>query len=155
MSRHDLPEPPQLVRGHLMLVDMFRGSYRELTPEPRDQSSRNGSGAEPGGMSGARQAPTAHEMAAQARDAARGLRPMPAEALQPWNMAAEFPEMWSRYIRAHFHNHYEVARAFTCSERAAKKWWDGIGSCRGDKVAMACRMHPETAPQMLFGIAAE
>lgn len=44
---------------------------------------------------------------------------------------------------------------FNVCEKAARKWWDGDGGCRGDKVAIAIALHPDRAAEMLFGIAAE
>jgi len=82
--------------------------------------------------------------------------PMPAKpGLDPWQAAHDWPERWRDYLHAHFRGHMAVAQAFQVSEKAARKWWDGAGSCRGDKAAMAIALHPDTAPQMLFGIAAE
>jgi hypothetical protein len=71
-------------------------------------------------------------------------------ALDPFRIHAEFPERWSAYIRAHFRNVSQVIAAFDVSERTARKWWEAETGANGGNVAVACRMHPETAPQMLF-----
>jgi hypothetical protein len=63
--------------------------------------------------------------------------------------SAAFPDKWMGYLRANFDDAVHVARTFRVSERAARKWWDGVGAARGDKVLIALRIHPE-ASQMLL-----
>jgi hypothetical protein len=63
--------------------------------------------------------------------------------------SAAFPDKWMGYLRANFDDAVHVARTFRVSERAARKWWDGVGAARGDKVLIAMRIHPE-ASQMLL-----
>lgn len=63
--------------------------------------------------------------------------------------AAEFPDLWMAFLRAHFHNPVAVAYHFNVTERAAAKWWDGIGGPRGDKVAVALRTVPGAADALL------
>lgn len=62
---------------------------------------------------------------------------------------AEFPDRWQRYLHDTFTSPAKVARAFSVSEKAAKKWWDGIGGPHGDKVAYAVRTDPD-AHRYLF-----
>jgi hypothetical protein len=50
---------------------------------------------------------------------------------------ARCPDLWMRFIRAHFADHQEVAVFFRISDRAAEKWWDGIGAARADKLLLA------------------
>lgn len=88
------------------------------------------------------------------RASSPAIRPAP-RPFDPWETAHEFPDRWRAYLHAHFRNHMVVSKMFNVSERAARKWWDGDGACRGDKVAMAIAMHPADAAEMLFGIAAE
>ncbi len=59
--------------------------------------------------------------------------------LDPVASYRRFPELWRAFLHAHFRTPGEVARAFAVSEKAAAKWWAGIGGPSGDKVAYACR----------------
>ncbi|XAI95590.1 hypothetical protein [Nostoc phage Nsp-JY21] len=49
----------------------------------------------------------------------------------------DFAERWMQFLRAQFSGPVAVAYHFGVTERAAAKWWDGIGGPRGDKVALA------------------
>lgn len=140
--------------GRLVLVDLERGSYRELAPVAGEPSSGKEAGHGVGHLSAA-PTPTAHEMAAQSLRRTRGLRPVPAQALDPWAVSHDWPDKWRAYLHEHFRSHMAVAQAFQVSERAARKWWEGDGSCRADKAAVAMALHPDTAPQMLFGLAGQ
>lgn len=121
-----------------MLLDVETGSYRELRPSGGVVSSENG------------------------RD--RKLKPWfrndptdPADprVFDPYRIARDFPERWQAYLHAHFRNPTHVARVFFVSEPAARKWWEGKGSCHADKAAIAVALHPRVALDMLYGIAAE
>lgn len=70
--------------------------------------------------------------------------------VDPFRVRADFPELWSRYIRANFRSVTAVIAAFEVSERTARKWWDAETGASGGHVAVACRLHPQTAPAMLF-----
>lgn len=61
----------------------------------------------------------------------------------------DFPELWRDFLRQNFRGPVHVAHDFGVSERAARKWWDGIGGPRGAAVAQAVMQHPEAAA-MLF-----
>ena len=51
---------------------------------------------------------------------------------------AGFNDRWAAYLRWRFvGGPIEVAAHFKISERAAQKWWQGIGGPRGDKLALA------------------
>lgn len=63
--------------------------------------------------------------------------------------AVEFPDLWMEFLHAHFHNPVAVAYHFGVTERAAAKWWEGIGGPRGDKVAVALRTVPGAADALL------
>lgn len=55
---------------------------------------------------------------------------------------ADFADAWMRFLRAEFSGPIAVAFHFGVTERAASKWWDGIGGPRGDKVALALMTVP-------------
>jgi len=71
-------------------------------------------------------------------------------AADPYRMARDLPDRWMRYCRDHFRSDIETAWAFGVCERTARKWRQGLGGCNGDKVAMAVRHHPASAPAYLF-----
>jgi hypothetical protein len=50
---------------------------------------------------------------------------------------ADFPDRWMAFLRAHFPSPVAVAHHFGVTERAAEKWWNGVGGPRGDKLAVA------------------
>jgi len=70
--------------------------------------------------------------------------------LEPYRVLRDFGVQWQAYLRAHFASITDAALAFGVTERAARRWWDGSGP-RGAFVAIALRMHPETAPGYLLG----
>lgn len=70
-------------------------------------------------------------------------------AVDPNACYAEFPDRWRAWLHAHYHTSSHVAQAFSVSEKAAQKWWDGIGGVNGGKVAYAVRTQPGAA-QFLF-----
>lgn len=89
------------------------------------------------------------------RDLSSAGRPQPSlkkelAPFDPLSIARAWPERWMRYLHAHFRSPADAAVHFSVSEVAARKWWEGVGACRGDKVATAVELHPETAPAMLF-----
>jgi len=57
-------------------------------------------------------------------------------------MRVEFPEMWSRYLRAEFRNPQAVCLAFGVSFQTACNWWNAVGRPTGDKVALDVLAHP-------------
>lgn len=63
--------------------------------------------------------------------------------------AAAFPDQWMAFLHAHFQNPVAVAYHFGVTERAAAKWWEGVGGPRGDKVAVALRTVPGAADLLL------
>jgi hypothetical protein len=67
----------------------------------------------------------------------------------PDGFARAFPAKWQAFLHAHFRNSIHVADTFGVTDRAARKWWDGIGGPNGAKVAQAHLMYPAEA-QMLF-----
>lgn len=54
-----------------------------------------------------------------------------------------FPDRWMAFLHAHHRSVIEVAAFYSISEKAAAKWWNGIGGPRGDKVVLAAVTHPE------------
>ncbi len=81
------------------------------------------------------------------------LRPTP--ALAPGRVDdviafyAEFPDRWRAFLHAHFRDYRHVSAFFGVTEKAAQKWWDGIGGVNAGKMAYACATIP-TAPQWLY-----
>ncbi|WP_299558679.1 hypothetical protein [uncultured Sulfitobacter sp.] len=67
----------------------------------------------------------------------------------PFRVQRDFPDLWRDYLHAHFACIADVALAFGVTERAARRWWNGAGP-RGAFVAMALRLHPQTAPAYLL-----
>lgn len=70
-------------------------------------------------------------------------------AMDPEDCYQRFPDRWMRWLHCNFTDARKVARAFSVSERAAQKWWDGIGGVNGGKVAYAVRTWPGAA-EFLF-----
>lgn len=71
----------------------------------------------------------------------------------PLAFYAEFPDRWQAFLRAHFRNAFEVAAFFSVTEKAAEKWWEGIGGPQGAKLGYALAEIPGAIAQ-LFGEAA-
>ena len=67
----------------------------------------------------------------------------------PHTFGAAFPDMWRAFLRAHYRNQVEVAYHYGVTEKAAEKWWQGIGGPNGAKVAMAYQLHPAGAARFL------
>lgn len=60
-----------------------------------------------------------------------------------------FPDRWSAFLRAHFRDHIHVAFMFGVSERAARKWWEGIGAPRAEFALAACKHIPGAAEYLM------
>lgn len=88
------------------------------------------------------------------REQSSGLSSERRAPLDPYREHAQFPDRWRAYLHAHFRGPDQVAAAFGVTERAARKWWQGIGGCKGAAVVVAVQLHPDTAPDMLFREAA-
>ncbi len=73
----------------------------------------------------------------------------PRGVLDPEQCYRDFPDRWMAWLRREYRSYREVARVFAVSEKAAQKWWDGIGGPGGDKVYFACR-EIEGARDFLF-----
>lgn len=71
------------------------------------------------------------------------------EAIDPEACYAGFPDRWCAWLHANYRTARHVAQVFRVSERAAQKWWDGLGGVNGGKVAYAVRTQPGAA-QFLF-----
>jgi hypothetical protein len=69
--------------------------------------------------------------------------------IDPEACYAGFPDRWRQWLHRNYRTARHVAQAFSVSERAAQKWWDGIGGVNGGKVAYAVRTQPGAA-QFLF-----
>ena len=61
----------------------------------------------------------------------------------------DFPDRWMAFLRASFQGPVAVAAHFGVSERAAEKWWQGVGGPRGDKLALALITVPGAASVLL------
>jgi hypothetical protein len=72
-----------------------------------------------------------------------------AARFDPEGFARAFPAKWQAFLHAHFRNSIHVADTFGVTDRAARKWWDGVGGPNGAKVAQAHLMYPAET-QMLF-----
>lgn len=62
---------------------------------------------------------------------------------------AAFPDQWMAFLHAHFASPVAVAFHFGVTERAAAKWWEGVGGPRGDKVVVALRTVPGAVDDLL------
>ena len=69
--------------------------------------------------------------------------------LEPYRVLRGFSGQWQAYLHGHFACINDVALAFGVTERAARRWWDGAGP-RGAFVAIALRLHPNSAPAYLL-----
>lgn len=69
--------------------------------------------------------------------------------LEPYRVLRDFAGQWKAYLHHHFVCISDAALAFGVTERAARRWWDGAAP-RGAFVAMALRLHPETAAAYLL-----
>lgn len=70
-------------------------------------------------------------------------------SVDPAACYAAFPDRWRAWLHSNYRSSTHVAQAFSVSERAAQKWWDGVGGVNGGKVAYAVRTQPGAA-QFLF-----
>jgi hypothetical protein len=68
----------------------------------------------------------------------------------PHQVHSTFPAKWQAYIRAQYRSLEAIQRDFGVSERTARKWWNGDTGANGGHVAVACILHPKSAPPMLF-----
>jgi hypothetical protein len=71
------------------------------------------------------------------------LDPLAGRPADPLAIMRVFPDRWMAFLRAHYRSHIEVAFVYNVSERAARKWWEGVGGARGDKVVIAAVTQPE------------
>lgn len=60
-----------------------------------------------------------------------------------------FPDRWMEFLHAHFRDHVHVAFVFGVSERAARKWWEGVGAPRAEFALAACKHIPGAADFLL------
>ena len=60
-----------------------------------------------------------------------------------------FPDRWMEFLHAHFRDHIHVAFVFGVSERAARKWWEGIGAPRAEFALAACKHIPGAAEYLM------
>jgi hypothetical protein len=114
----------------------------DATPIRPGQSFGFKSGVGSGHEVGLRAGLKADHLAGIARRKARA-------AVDPEACYAEFPDRWRAWLHRNYRTARHVAQAFCVSERAAQKWWDGVGGVNGGKVAFAVRTQPGAA-QFLF-----
>ncbi|SEP28432.1 hypothetical protein SAMN04490248_1793 [Salinihabitans flavidus] len=62
--------------------------------------------------------------------------------LEPYRLRAEFPELWSGYVRSRFRRIEDVAVFFDVRFQTACNWWHGDNRPSGDKVALAVLTDP-------------
>jgi hypothetical protein len=126
---------------------LMKGPMPSSTPQHGGQSS--GQLSDP--LSGQRSGPKSASKVAVAKVVP--LRPAP--VLAPGRaddviaFYAEFPDRWRAFLHAHFRDYRHVSFFFGVTEKAAQKWWDGIGGVNAGKMAYACATIP-TAPQWLY-----
>jgi hypothetical protein len=60
-----------------------------------------------------------------------------------------FPDRWMAFLHAHFRDHVHVAFVFGVSERAARKWWEGLGAPRAEFALAACKHIPGAAEYLM------
>ena len=56
-----------------------------------------------------------------------------------------FPDRWMEFLHGHFRDPVHVAFMFGVSERAARKWWEGVGAPRAEFALAACKHIPGAA----------
>ena len=69
----------------------------------------------------------------------------------PDRFRALFPDRWRAFLHAHHRSIKEVAAFYNVTDKAARKWWDGVGGPQGDKVALAAMTNPEGFKKYLVG----
>jgi len=50
---------------------------------------------------------------------------------------ADFPDLWSGFLRSQFRSREQAAAYFEVTFQTACNWWDGVVRPSGDKVAQA------------------
>ena len=63
--------------------------------------------------------------------------------LDPYRMAAHFPDLWAGYLAAHYRRAEDVAVVFDVTYRTACNWLSGVSRPTGDKVMLEAMEHPE------------
>lgn len=76
-------------------------------------------------------------------------RPLMGRACDPLAFYRAFPDRWMAFLHAHFRDPIHVAFVFGVSDKAARKWWEGVGGPQGDKVGLALVIVPEAAAMLL------
>lgn len=66
----------------------------------------------------------------------------------PRRYRALYPNLWHKFLHAHFRDHLHVAYSFGVSERTGRDWWEGVTTSQGWAVAYAIESIP-TAAQYL------
>lgn len=78
------------------------------------------------------------------------IRLLEARRANPLGHYSLFPDRWRALLRREFLDAREVAGCFKVSEKAAEKWWGGIGGPNGAKLDYALRELPG-AHSFLYG----
>ena len=78
------------------------------------------------------------------------IRLLAARRANPLSFYCQFPDRWRDLMRAEFLDAGEVAGFFRVSQKAAEKWWHGLGGPNGDKLDYALRELPR-AYAFLYG----
>ena len=66
----------------------------------------------------------------------------PAPNLDPKDFCERFPSQWQAFLHAYYRNQIEVALVYGVTEKAAEKWWNGVGGPRGAVIALAATINP-------------
>lgn len=78
------------------------------------------------------------------------IRLLAARRANPLGFYVQFPDRWRDLLRHEFLDAAEVAGFFKVSQKAAEKWWHGLGGPNGDKLDYALRELPR-AYDFLYG----
>lgn len=78
------------------------------------------------------------------------IRLLAARRANPLGFYSQFPDRWRKLLHGEFLDAAEVAGFFKVSQKAAEKWWQGLGGPHGDKLDYALRELPR-AYAVLYG----
>lgn len=82
-----------------------------------------------------------------------GLDPVEGRRCDPFEVQRKFPDRWMAFLHAHFSGPAQVGFTFGVTEKAAEKWWHGMGGPQGAKVALAYSSYPVQARAFLSAVA--
>lgn len=82
-----------------------------------------------------------------------GPDPVEGHRCDPFEVQRKFPDRWMAFLHAHFSGPAQVGFTFGVTEKAAEKWWHGVGGPQGAKVALAYSEYPVAARAYLSVVA--